>query len=107
MSLSFKPTISDSYSHLKPVPIFVAKIVIPPKPKALVRKKYAKKVTLAKVRWSNKDLDILFNLRVKGVSYKACARILGRTEKACKEVVRTKYMLPDIKAKQLELAGEL
>tara|TARA_R110000850_G_scaffold107547_2_gene219280 strand:- start:1086 stop:1430 length:345 start_codon:yes stop_codon:yes gene_type:complete len=110
MNPASKSVIADTYSHLMPV---TTKEVterqapkLKPKPKPKRVKAKCNKPQIEKVRWTKAEHDHLFDLRVKNVPYKVCARILGRSEKACKEYARTKYMLPDIKARQLELAKE-
>ena len=106
MSLAFKSVIADNFNHL--MPLTINKVVLATKPKLKPKRVKAKynKPQLEKVRWTKAEHKHLFDLRVKNVPYKVCAGILGRSEKACKEYARTKYMLPDIKARQLELSQE-
>jgi hypothetical protein len=41
-----------------------------------------------KIRWIEKDLDVLAELRAIGLNYKECAIILPRTAQACKAAVQ-------------------
>ena len=110
MSLSFKAKIADSYSHLKPVT--TQEITAPVKTKSKKKAKLTKTAKSSKVKivrrpWTTLELKTLIDLRAEKVCDKKCAVILDRTAKSCRMAIWGKKLLPEIKARRLEIGREL
>jgi hypothetical protein len=109
MNIVFRPNIPASFDHLlpkrkvvEPVPV-VEKVTKPkpePKPRAKLDPNRAK---IPRTPWTNVNLAELIEIKANKVSDKECARILGRTAKSCRMAIWGRGLMPEIRARRLEI----
>ena len=110
MSLLFKPNIADSFEHIKPVVLATVEpklVEVEPevaKSQGKPRKSLnPNRVKLVRRPWTTVEIKKLIELRANKTCDNTCAKILNRTPKSCRMAIWGKGLLPEIKARRLEI----
>jgi len=93
MSLIFNPKIAESYKKV----FSFGSGKKDPKLKTL---------PIKPILWPEEDIDKLVKLRAIGVTYKACAKTLGRTANSCGSAVQTHDLYGAVLARRKQLIKE-
>tara|TARA_R110000803_G_scaffold177463_1_gene239849 strand:+ start:530 stop:859 length:330 start_codon:yes stop_codon:yes gene_type:complete len=102
MSLIFKPTIADTFEHIKPfVPIMkaVPPPVIVPEVMKLVFSIDGRNQSM----WNSYELQLLVNMRALRLTYRECGGHLNRSTNSCGSAVHTHDLYAAIESKQKKL----
>jgi hypothetical protein len=116
MNPASKSIIPASFDHLLPVrkvieQVPVIKKLIKPEVRARRMPKTRanldpNRVKLQRTPWTTVQLAKLIELRADKVSDKECGKILGRTAKSCRMAIWGRGLMPEIRARRLEIAKD-
>ena len=109
MSIVFKPTISTTFEHIKPV-VPVAPVVVEVKPPEPVQVTELPKVFEGERNhsaWTSHEIKLLINMRALRLTYKECGQHLNRSTNSCGSAIHTYNLYDVIIDKQKELVDEV
>tara|TARA_R110000764_G_C10846989_1_gene364876 strand:- start:100 stop:423 length:324 start_codon:yes stop_codon:yes gene_type:complete len=97
MSLLFKPTIADTFEHIRPVATINVK---PQVAESEINKPLINSNGYLCGIWSSREINLLINMRALQLTYRECGKHLNRSTNSCGSAVQTHNLYKSIEDKK-------